>query len=114
MPARKKNKNGDEAPAATGRITFEKAIGEVEEIVQAMDGDRIPLDELLKSYERGNQLLKICRERIAEAQTKIDLITTDASGDLEPVPFDTEEPKKQEPESGENEKERKSDEIRLF
>jgi exodeoxyribonuclease VII small subunit len=60
---------------------FEEALGALEEIVGAMESDRMPLAELLTSYEKGTRLLKVCQTRIDEAQAKIELIARRAEGD---------------------------------
>jgi exodeoxyribonuclease VII small subunit len=60
---------------------FEEALGALEEIVEAMESDRMPLAELLTNYETGTRLLKVCQTRIDEAQAKIELIARRAEGD---------------------------------
>jgi exodeoxyribonuclease VII small subunit len=42
-------------------ISFEKAMDRLEEIVVQMEGDRMPLDQMVASYEEGMGLLKVCR-----------------------------------------------------
>ncbi len=46
----------------------------LETIIERMETERIPLDDLLKDYEEGTQLLKQCRQRIETARSKIDQI----------------------------------------
>ena len=53
---------------------FEEAIEELEEIVSEMESDRLPLDKLVESYERGHRLLKTCQSRIDEAEQRIERI----------------------------------------
>ena len=68
MPAKKKT-------APIEDLDFEDAIGRLEEIIGRMEGERIPLDSLLKDYKEGTQLLKLCRKRIEGARGQIDTIT---------------------------------------
>ncbi|TDU70679.1 exodeoxyribonuclease VII small subunit [Prosthecobacter fusiformis] len=58
--------------------SFEQAMERLEEIVVLMEGDRMPLDEMVTSYEEGMGLLKVCRQRIDVARRRIEVITADA------------------------------------
>lgn len=60
--------------------SFEQAMDRLEEIVGLMEGDRMPLDEMVTSYEEGMGLLKVCRQRIEVARRRIEVITADAEG----------------------------------
>ena len=75
-----RRKPPDEPPPSAPAPSFEEALGELEEIVQAMDAERLPLEELLAKYERGHQLLQLCQGQIDSAQQRIDLITTGRGG----------------------------------
>jgi exodeoxyribonuclease VII small subunit len=52
--------------------TFEEAQRELEEIVQRLERGEAPLDEALRLWERGEELYKLCRGRLDEAQGKIE------------------------------------------
>lgn len=67
MP-QKKTKGTDE------NLQFEEAIEKLESIIERMESERIPLEELLKDYEEGTKLLKLCRNRIEGARQKVDKI----------------------------------------
>lgn len=67
MP-QKKTKGTDE------NLQFEEAIEKLESIIERMESEQIPLEELLKDYEEGTKLLKLCRDRINGARQKIDKI----------------------------------------
>ncbi len=62
------------------RIT-DWAMEQLEAIVEAMESEKLPLDDLVKKYEEGTKLLKICQSRITAAQEKIQLIAAEAGGD---------------------------------
>lgn len=53
--------------------SYEAALAELERIVSAMEGNQLPLDKLLASYQRGAELLAFCRERLeaVEQQVKV-------------------------------------------
>ena len=58
---------------ATDPASYEAALAELEQLVQAMESGRMPLDALLNSHRRGAQLLEFCRARLqaVEAQVKL-------------------------------------------
>ena len=55
-------------------LQFEEAIEKLESIIERMESEQIPLEELLKDYEEGTKLLKLCRDRIDGARQKVDKI----------------------------------------
>jgi exodeoxyribonuclease VII small subunit len=52
--------------------TFEEAQKELEQIVERLERGRAPLDEALALWERGEQLYRICRERLDVAEGRIE------------------------------------------
>ncbi|MEM7011408.1 MAG: exodeoxyribonuclease VII small subunit [Verrucomicrobiota bacterium] len=69
---------GDSATTSEdiSEIPFEQAIEELEEIVNAMESNQMPLDKLVDAYERGNRLVKTCQTRIDEAEQRIEQIAS--------------------------------------
>jgi exodeoxyribonuclease VII small subunit len=58
--------------------TFEQAQRELEEIVQRLETGETPLDEALKLWERGEELYRLCRERLEHAEGKIEELASRA------------------------------------
>jgi exodeoxyribonuclease VII small subunit len=60
-------------PAAATSPRYEDALAELEGLVVAMEGGQLPLDELMKNYQRGAELLQLCRARLdaVEQQVKV-------------------------------------------
>ena len=56
--------------AARGSVPFEEALKKLEGIVDAMEADDLPLETLLARYEEGARLVKICQEKLAEAESR--------------------------------------------
>jgi exodeoxyribonuclease VII small subunit len=75
-------------PTGKNEQTFESALERLEQIVVEMEGDRLPLEELLGRYEEGTRLVKICQERLNTAEKRIELITKNASQGAELASFD--------------------------
>ncbi len=70
-------------------LRFEDAIERLEEIIERMETERVPLDDLLKDYEEGTNLLKVCRDRIGAARLRVEKINQDlARGSSGLEPFD--------------------------
>jgi exodeoxyribonuclease VII small subunit len=69
-------------------ISFEQAMERLEEIVGSMESDRMPLDEMVGSYEEGMKLLQVCRQRIEQARQRIEVINIKADGKAETASFD--------------------------
>jgi exodeoxyribonuclease VII small subunit len=72
-------------------LPFEEALKKLEGIVEAMEADDLPLETLLSKYEEGSKLAKICREKLSEAELKIQQLEKNTAGEMKLKPFETEE-----------------------
>ncbi len=52
----------------------------LETLVEQMENARLPLEELIRSYEEGIRLVRVCNERLSAAEQRIEIITRDAAG----------------------------------
>jgi exodeoxyribonuclease VII small subunit len=52
--------------------TFEQAHAELDEIVRRLEAGEVPLDEALELWRRGEELYRLCRERLTAAEARID------------------------------------------
>jgi len=68
------------ASADVTTMTFERAIEELESIVKRLEDGRVPLEESVAIYERGETLKRRCEELLRQAEARVDKITTDATG----------------------------------
>jgi len=59
-------------------MTFEEAQKELEGIVQRLETGEAPLDEALKLWERGEELYRLCKERLDAAEGKIEELASRA------------------------------------
>jgi len=62
------------------KMSFEEAMGELEELVKQLESGNVPLEESIKLYERGDALKKHCEQKLAEAEEKVAQITKGADG----------------------------------
>ena len=74
------------APAKTP--PFEEALKKLEDIVEAMESDDLPLETLLARYEEGSKLVKVCQEKLAEAELKIQQLEKNTAGEMKLKPFE--------------------------
>jgi exodeoxyribonuclease VII small subunit len=69
-------------------LPFEKALAELESIVQRLEKGDVALEESIKIYERGEALKKRCEALLADAEMRVEKITRDAKGKLAVEPLD--------------------------
>ena len=62
------------------KLSFERAMEELESIVAKLEGGKVPLEESVTIYERGEALKRRCDELLRQAEARVDKITTDGSG----------------------------------
>jgi len=62
------------------RLTFERAIEELESIVKRLEEGKVPLEESVLIYERGEALKRRCEELLRQAEARVEKITLDATG----------------------------------
>jgi exodeoxyribonuclease VII small subunit len=62
------------------RLSFERAIEELESIVKRLEEGKVPLEESVAIYERGEALKRRCDELLRQAEARVEKITLDAAG----------------------------------
>jgi len=72
-------------------LPFEDALKKLEGVVAAMESDDLPLETLLARYEEGTRLVKLCQEKLAEAELKIQQLEKNAAGEMKLKPLDVSE-----------------------
>ncbi len=61
-------------------LSFEKALEELESIVKRLEDGRVPLEESVAIYERGEALKRRCEDLLRQAEARVEKITLDAAG----------------------------------
>ena len=56
-------------------IDFEKALAELEQLVETMEKGELTLEESLKHFERGVTLTRACQRALADAEQKVRILT---------------------------------------
>jgi exodeoxyribonuclease VII small subunit len=62
------------------KMPFERAIEELETIVKRLEEGKVPLEESVAIYERGEALKTRCEELLRQAEARVEKITLDANG----------------------------------
>lgn len=60
--------------------TFEEDMQRLEQIVRAMERGDVPLDESLKLFQEGTELVRICSKLLDDAQLQVKKIMTATDG----------------------------------
>lgn len=61
-------------------MPFERAIEELESIVKRLEEGKVPLEESVAIYERGEILKARCEDLLRQAEARVEKITLDAGG----------------------------------
>ena len=69
-------------------LNFEKALDELEGIVEKMERGDLSLNESLELFERGVKLARYLRGEIDSAEKKIELLLQDEKGERKTQPFE--------------------------
>ena len=79
-------RGGKGVPKENEKVSFETALKELEEIVQQLEQDDVPLEKAMKFYEKGMKLSKQCNDMLESAEEKMTVIL---QNDNTTKPFDT-------------------------
>ncbi len=74
--------------------SFEKALSELEKIVEKLEKGGFALNESLALFEKGVKLSRFLREELEKAEKKIGILLKDEKGEIKEEPFQLEEEEK--------------------
>jgi exodeoxyribonuclease VII small subunit len=66
---------------------FEKALDELEQLVETMERGELSLEDSLKCFEHGIELTRTCQQALQEAEQKVQMLVKKQGGH-EAVPFE--------------------------
>ena len=72
--------NNNQSEIDVGQLSFERAIEELESIVRRLEDGKVPLEESVAIYERGEALKRRCEELLRQAEARVEKITLDVNG----------------------------------
>ncbi len=86
MPARKSTTaSANSAAASIEDMGFEDAMAELDNLIQAVENNRLPLEETLQSYQRGQQLIARCTALLRDAEQRIQQFDGERLNDFNPA-----------------------------
>jgi len=64
------------------KLSFEDALKRLEEIVSQLESGEISLDESLKAFEEGRELVSFCLNKLDEAEQKVKKLEVGKDGKI--------------------------------
>jgi exodeoxyribonuclease VII small subunit len=61
-------------------LSFEESMHRLEQIIRAMERGEVPLEESLKLFQEGTQLVAACEKLLENAQLQVKMVLTAADG----------------------------------
>ncbi|MBQ3934510.1 MAG: exodeoxyribonuclease VII small subunit [Clostridia bacterium] len=55
-------------------MTFEAALARLDQIVRQLESNNVPLDDLMKLYDEGNEMIRFCNKKLEDASSKVKLV----------------------------------------
>jgi len=71
-------------------MTFEKALSDLEHVVEKLEKGGLSLNESLSLFERGVKLARYLRDELEKAEKKIEILLKDEKGGVKRAAFDLE------------------------
>jgi len=70
------------------KMAFEKALEQLEQIVQEMESGELTLENALKKFEEGIKLSRYCSQKLEDTEKKITLLMEQSNGSIEETHLD--------------------------
>ena len=80
----------EKIPADIKKMSFEDALGELEDIVSELESGDVDLDQSIASYARGAHLRRHCESKLKAAQARVEKIVLAADGEVATEDLDAE------------------------
>ena len=71
-------------------MDFESAVQRLEEITSSLEKENLSLEEALKRYEEGVRLVRICNEKLEDAERRIRILKMTPDGETVEEDFSAE------------------------
>lgn len=62
-------------------VNLEKALTDLEEIVEDLESGDLPLEKAMKKFEEGIKLTRSCQAALKDAEQKVEILLKSAGGD---------------------------------
>jgi exodeoxyribonuclease VII small subunit len=71
-------------PASKKTAGLEKAMQELEDVVEQLEGGDLSLDQSLKQFEKGVKLSRECQVALTDAEQKVQMLVDSELRDVDP------------------------------
>lgn len=100
-------------------LNFEKALKDLEQVVEKLEKGGLSLSESLSLFEKGVKLARFLREELSKAEKKVEVLLKNETGEIRAEPFDIDRAEgfsagEEEAGEGEEEEEEEEDEEPPF
>lgn len=72
-------------------IDLEKALADLEDLVDELESGDLPLDKAMKKFEEGIKLTRGCQTALKEAEQRVEILIKSAGGDAELAAFESDD-----------------------
>ncbi len=72
-------------------VNLEKALADLEELVEDLESGDLPLEKAMKKFEDGIKLTRSCQSALKDAEQKVQILIDSAGGDEGLEDFDAED-----------------------
>ena len=63
--------------ATNKKLTYQEALGEIEEILEKIEHNELDIDELAEKVKRVSFLLKLCKDKLQKTNEEVEKILSD-------------------------------------
>ncbi len=70
-------------------IDLEKALSQLEELVEELEAGDLPLETAMKKFEQGIKLTRGCQQALKDAEQKVEILLKSAGGEEQLGEFST-------------------------
>ncbi len=75
---------------STSKLDFEKAMAELEKIVNDLESGELSLENSIKAFEKGIQLSKLCQKKLEAAEERVRKVLERSGGEYDLELFEEE------------------------
>ena len=68
-------------------ITYEQAMQALKDLEEKLESGELSLDEMLETYAKAVELIKVCSAKLQEADKKMTVLVEEFEGEMKEIPF---------------------------
>ena len=68
-------------------MTYEQAMQALKDLEEELESGELSLDEMLETYAKAVDLVKVCSAKLREADKKMTVLVEEFEGEMKEIPF---------------------------